>query len=233
MQQRWKVIRSARWVMLAGLIVLLGLYAAGARGTARGQATGDQAQPQTLRVSFGPELVWSPLTREFQELLNCRRAFSCVADFMLRNGASADAIAFYHLTGWFLDRIKDTGTVQLGTIFTPWRANENTQFALLGGTPAVIFPEEEGGGSGFGVTYNAEFLALKAEHPNILFWASGYRFDGVESTADGGQRFTFAYRLLDGCHLCPILGWANVAFDFAADGTYDGPTLLSVVPELP
>jgi hypothetical protein len=226
------VIRSARWAMLAGPIILLGLAAVGSRGTVLGQSGGEQAQPQLLRIAFGPEQTWAPSSAAIRDLFACRStSFTCIADVMQRNGASADAVAFYHLTGWFLEEIQDTGTVQLGTIFVPWRANENTQWALLGGTPAVIFPEEEARGSQFGVSANAEFRTLKAAHPNIMFWGPGPSFEDVAANDGGGQRFTFGYRLLDGCHACAILGTANVGFDFAADGTYLGATLLSVEAE--
>ena len=84
---------------------------------------------------------------------------------MQNSGASADAIAFYALTGWFLSDLNDTGMVQLGTIFTPFRANENTQSALLGGYPPVIYPEREIPPD---AEVSAAFTSVRKLHPNAL-----------------------------------------------------------------
>jgi hypothetical protein len=179
-----------------------------------------------IAVSFGHEEAWSPSGAAFEGIFGCQpRTFTCVRQIMEQNGASADAVAFYALTGWFLSDVTDTSPVQLGTIFTPWRANENTQYALLGGVPQVLFVEQET------PRYEAEdaqeFRALKRAHPNAWLWVPGPKFDGVEATPDGGQRFLFRLRVLDGCHACTILGYIRVGFDFAPDGTYQASHVLS------
>jgi hypothetical protein len=74
------------------------------------------------------------------------------------------------------------------------------------------------------------YVALKASHPDLLFWAPGPTFEGLETSPEGGQRFVFSYRALDGCHACAILAGVRVAFDFAPDGTFGGWRLLNVAP---
>ena len=173
-----------------------------------------------IAVSFGPEQVWQPDQGALQALFGCQfRTFTCVRQVMDQNGASPDAIAFFGLTGWFLSDISDTGSIQLGTIFTPWRANENSQIALLGGVPQVVYLEQQV--STFEAEASKDFLALKAAHPNAMFWGESPSFDGIDTSPEGGQRFVFRYRVLDGCHACAILGYVRVGFDFAPDGTYE------------
>ena len=184
---------------------------------------------------FGPQQIWSPDGDAIRQLNMCiprfgdRSAqFACVRLVMQANGATPDAIAFFHLTGWFLKDLQDTGTIELGTILNPWRANENVQSALLGGNPPVVLPEQEGGR--LPVTADPAYLALQATYPNLMFWAPDPTLEQMVTSPSGGQRFIFDYRLLDGCHACTVVGQARIALDFSPDGTYDGPTLLGVTP---
>ena len=173
-------------------------------------------------MSFGPEQIWTPDQDALSGLFACPppATFTCVGQVMKSSGASPDAIAFYGLTGWFLTDLEDAdaGPVQLGTILLPWRANENTQSALLGGYPPVIYPEREMPPD---AETSAAFTAVKQAHPNALLWQSSPTLKGTDTSPQGGQRFIFSYRILDGCHACAVLGAVRVAFDFAPDGTYD------------
>ena len=149
---------------------------------------------------------------------------------MQQDGATPDAIAFFRLTGWFLHGLQDTHPVQLGSIFTPWRANENTQTALLGGIPAVVYPEQEGALLAAEVEHNPDYTALKTAHPDAMFWRSSPSFEGLATSPQGGQRFILRYRVLQGCHACAVLAEVRVAFDFMPDGTYESFRLLNLVP---
>ena len=180
-----------------------------------------------ISVSFGPGQVWQPEQTAFAALQQCQdRTFTCVREVMSQSGASSDAVAFFELTGWFLSDISGSpGPVEIGTIFTPWRANENTQTALLGGIPSVLYLERES--ATVGAEGSPEFLALKASHPHAMFWGLSPSFESLGTSPEGGQRFIFDYRVLDGCHACVILGYIRAAFDFAPDGTYISGTVLS------
>ena len=144
-----------------------------------------------LRVGFGPEQIWRPSREAIGALQACRGGnYTCVRAAMLADGASEDAVLFFRLTGWFLSGLQGGAPVQLGRIFVPWRANENEQWALLGGVPAVVLPEREANFD-FGVQGNAEYRALQAEHPRLMFWGSGPALEGTDASPDGGQRFIF------------------------------------------
>jgi len=221
--------RSDRISALAALVTatLIGIGLAPYTGEA-GRASGDAGSPTLLDVEFGPAQIWSPPRDVLPSLFQCQQRLGCVSQVMLANGASPDAVAFFHLTSWLLSDIQDTGPVQLGTIFVPWRANENTQTAFLGGMPAVVYPEQEGKSLTPSLERDADYQAILAAHPDMMFWAPGPTVEGMEPAPDGGQRFLLRYRLLDGCHACAILGWVHVAFDFAPDSTYEGLRLLGV-----
>lgn len=181
---------------------------------------------QEIIISFSRDEVWQPGQGAVQALFSCRpRTFSCVQQVMQDDGASSDAIAFFGLTDWFLWDLNDSNPVMIGTIFTPWRANENTQTALVGGIPAVVYLEQEV--PAFAAENSADFKSIQSAHPNALFWRSSPALDRIETSPQGGQRFVFLYRVLDGCHVCAILGEIPVAFDFASDGTYQSAKVLS------
>jgi hypothetical protein len=188
--------------------------------TATASAQTDPTNSTQIQVSFGPTEVWQPSDDALQALFACQpqATFSCVSQVMKSSGASPDAIAFYGLTGWFLTDITDSTPVHMGTILMPWRANENSQTALLGGVPAVVYLEQAT------PTYEAEsspsFQELKLAHSNAMFWPESPTLDHIEMSPQGGQRFVFRYRVLDGCHACAVLGYVPIAFDFTADGTY-------------
>lgn len=183
------------------------------------------------RAWIGPRLIWNPVPREIEALHGCPAVGRkrCVAKVMARAGASAQAIAFYRRTDWFCSKLAPgLGVVRVATLLDPWRANENTQPALVGGTPAVVYPE----GIGVRLERDSGYVALKTAHPNVLFWGSGPDLERAARDRRG-LHFIFRYRLLDGCHACPLLGWARVRFDFSGSGTFRGARLLGVTPAGP
>jgi hypothetical protein len=217
----------------AVIALAVGLLAATAVGSAtvRGQSADDST---TLSIGFGPSQIWQPSQNAVLQLHMCTdQNFTCVRGVMEADGASAGAIAFYRLTGWFLSNIEDHGPVQLGTIFTPWAANENTQYALLGGIPAVIYPNQAAATFSTALQHNAAYQSIASAHEDAMFWPFGPTVAGVETSPAGGPRFLFDYEVLDGCHACAILAHVRLAFDFAADGTEAGVHLIEVIPAPP
>jgi hypothetical protein len=217
--------------LLTGAAVLAGV-ALLAVALGGGDARAGQSHPG-LPSGFGPDAVWNPDTSAVRALHQCSPpTMTCVQGVMEQAGASEDAIAFYHLTGWFLGDIQDTGVVQLGTVVNPWRANENSQPALLGGTPAVVMPEIEIETANLAgsVQRDPNYQAVAAAHPDAMFWGHGPRFEGIDTSPQDGPRFVFVYPVLDGCHACAVLAGVRLGFDFAPDGSYTGAHLLSVEP---
>jgi hypothetical protein len=204
------------------LVVLAAVVVASSTGLA---SVRDRDEP-AASDRVGQHQVWQLPRIAIGDLQGCAEPVrrECVRKVMERHGASAEAFEFYCRTGWFLTKLKETGgPVRLASVVNPWRANENEQPALVGGNPAVVYPEE----AAVSVDDDAAFKALKKRFPQVILWAPGPALEKSTTTA-GGQSFVFRYRLLNGCHACAVLGRARVEFDFAPDGTFRGAKLLNV-----
>lgn len=231
---------GARRVSWRRLLVVVAAIAAAAAAdvrpaagrTWREQSAGDSktktaGSATPMPPAFGRQQMWQPSPAAIGDLHKCPDPISvdCVHKVMERHGAGADAFEFYRRTGWFLSKLRDTGgPVMLATVVNPWRANENEQPALLGGNPPVVYPEEVQ----VPLEKDAGFKSLKADYPDLMFWKPGPTLE-TSALTGGGQSFIFRYRLLDGCHACPIRGWARVEFEFAPDGTYHRAKVLDVI----
>lgn len=222
---------------VAGLLLLgVALMAAAAdevwaSGRNRSEQTGTESAkgvtPTSKPLRVGRHGVWNLSRAAITDLYGCTGPtdLDCVRGVMERHGASAEAFEFYRVTGWFLTKLTETGgPVMLASVVNPWRANENEQPALVGGNPAVVYPEEVE----VSLDDDAGFKALKERFPRLMFWKPGPTLETHTNSA-GGQSFVFRYRLLDGCHACAIRGRARIEFDFAPDGTYQRAKLVNVV----
>jgi hypothetical protein len=221
---------GAARIAAAALVLVLAALVSN-RWTGANHAGADKAPP-AISITFGPSEIWQPSLAANQALHQCGSvSFTCVLAAMQNDSASEDAVAFYRLTGWFLVEIDTSvGPVMPAQVLNPWRANENQQPALLGGVPAVVLPEQEATLLNLAgeVERDPAWAAIKAVHPNVLFWQSSPALEPPAVSPSGGQRFIYDYRLLDGCHACAVLGLARVAFDFDPDGTFDGGRLLEM-----
>jgi hypothetical protein len=193
-----------------------------------------------ISIAFGPQQIWSfsdsrdPAQRgAIAALHECAPRDvdwnDCIWEVMQQYGASRDAFDFFRLTDGFLEDLQGEGTVRLGTIVYPWRANENVQPILLGGDPPIV--ELESPALHSAVEHDPGFTILQSQHPHIMFWGAGPSLESSSSTPDGSQVFIFRYRLLDGCHACEVLGYARIEFDFFPSGLLDitTPRLLGVI----
>ncbi len=180
-------------------------------------------------MDIGAESVWDPLQDEANlgRLHACTAPMAdCVRAIMQDSNASAQAIDFFRFTGYFLSDIQEMGRVDLGTIVEPWRANDNVQYALLNGTPLVVYPETEALSVSIEVDPNHD--ALAASFPDLALSPGDNVFEALTTSDSGGQRFVLQFSLVDGCHACGTGYSARVAFDFDTDGTYMGPRFVAL-----
>ena len=91
--------------------------------------------------------------------------------------------------------------------------------------PAVINPEE-GFTTKLPWTKNAAFLAIKRAHPNASI--PNEDFVGESARPNGGQRFTIAAPIVDGCHACARVGIVYIGFDFGPLGSEKAPVITAV-----
>jgi hypothetical protein len=210
------------------------------------EATSEPPAPPTptpepgelISIAFGPQQIWNILngTESGDRVTAIHQCApvdvdwnDCIWQAMQQNGGSRDAFDFFKLTDGFLQDLEGEGTVKLGTIAYPWRANEIVQPILLGGDPPIVRVENPAVHPS--VEDDPDYKRLERQHPDIWFWQTGPSLESASVEPDGGQSFIFRYRLLDGCHACEVLGYARVEYDFFPSGGLDikSPRLLGVI----
>ena len=140
-----------------------------------------------------------------------------------------------------MGEFREMGRVDLGSVEFPFRANTNTAFFLLNGSPSLISTElgcSVGGGAwhqpcqrkgAVDISQDPNYSRLKSQYPNLELWLAGADFKSAQAKADGGQHFIFSYILVNGCHACYVGSRAEVAFDFDSNGKFTGTKLLKLV----
>lgn len=198
------------------------------------QETKQNATPQNI----GPEAVWHP-DSSFRERVieRCsppgKQDFGeCFVSVMKDSGASPPALVFTKLTGnmAYLRGFRETGVVDIAYVHYPFRANENYGCFLVNGTPPLINADDYDIVQKIEMKKNKQYAGIFFAFPEAAIWP-GDRFgdDCIQSdTIRGIQRFVVAYRILNGCHACELLGSAKVAFDFDVAGKFLGTELLQV-----
>ncbi len=118
------------------------------------------------------------------------------------------------------------GVVSIAEIELPGRADNNWYYIFINGKPGVINPEEAFT-TKLPWTKTAAFLAIKRAHPNAGVFPDE-AFIGESARTGGGQRFTIAAPIVDGCHACARVGIVYIGFDFRADGSAKGFAITAV-----
>ena len=186
--------------------------------------------------------MWSPRVNVVPAIDECAAKAhtespeqACLLRAMQAGGASSKAIAF---TRWyytfsegdsaFIYRLLKPrfGVVSIAEIELPGRANTNSIYIFVNGKPAVINPEE-GFTTKLPWTTSAAFLAIKRTYPNASVFPNE-DFVGESARPNGGQRFTIAAPIVDGCHACARVGIVYVGFDFGALGSAKAPVITAV-----
>jgi hypothetical protein len=186
--------------------------------------------------------------RDCSMLFDTLKELNCALEKMKQSGASQESMDFVRELaerkegegiGW-LGEFREMGRVDLGSVEFPFRANTNTAFFLLNGSPSLISTElgcTVGGGwhqpcqrkGAVDISQDPNYSRLKSQYPNLELWPAGADFKSAQAKADGGQRFIFSYILVNGCHACYVGNRAEVAFDFDRNGKFTGIKLLKLV----
>jgi hypothetical protein len=191
---------------------------------------------------FDQDFVWSPRLNVVPAIDACAVKThaespeqTCLLRAMRAGGASSKAIAFarwYYAfsegDSAFADRLVKPrfGVVSIAEIELPGRANTNWIYIFVNSKPTVINPEEA-----FTTKLpwknNASFLAIKRAHPNAGVFPNE-DFVGESARPSGGQRFTIAAPIIDGCHACALVGIVYIGFDFGPLGSAIGTAMTAV-----
>jgi predicted secreted protein len=190
---------------------------------------------------IGPGAVWSP-DKSFREKVVEQCSSSAVKNFgecftsvMRDSKAPEEAVAFAQRIGntGYMRGFRETGLVDIAYVAYPFRANENNGCYLVNGAPPVIDVDDFEITRKIDLAKDSLYREIASGFPKVELWP-GDRWSAdcivPGTTQDGKQRFLVAYRLLNGCHACELLGSARVAFDFDRNGTFLGTELLGVEP---
>ncbi|MBV8284663.1 MAG: hypothetical protein JO175_08440 [Candidatus Eremiobacteraeota bacterium] len=221
-------------------------------------AIAQRANPWTLGI-VDASFVWSPQAGVAASIPKCAYDLAkqngyvaakaspnqesplqvCLLKIMHEDGAPKNAIAF---TQWFYwtpygDSAYITalakpqyGPVQLASIFYPGNANNNDAYLFVNGTnPRVTDPKVIFAPAAQPWKHDAGYRAILSAHPNAFVYAT-LSFVKLERREGGGQRFTLAAPIVDGCHACARLGTVDIAYDFGSLGAPKGATLVAVHP---
>lgn len=210
---------SKIWIIVVAMIIITGgIFAWQYFGT-----------PKEEVAEIGPDAVWLITnTDAIPELQKCSSdlgtfqfSSDCVVPIMEKYGASKKAIEFFEKSNyWFMIGFQEKGRVDLVEIDTPWRVNDNEQYALVNGSPSIVNIESEA--SDFSPQNLINYSLLDDNFPKYTLWPGDNSFVKQE-----GESFFFQFSLKDerGCHVCYSGYWAVVSFDFK-DGNYTGARLL-------
>lgn len=182
----------------------------------------------SLSAPVGPQAVWQLPENLVQKFRDCALRLECLAAVMRQGGASPAAIAFTRMIKGegYLESFQEMGLVGLASVAYPVRANTNQAYFLVNGTPPLISVEELGWQ--IDISKDPLYPSLLKEFPKIMIWGGGAEFQAMQPLPGGGQRFIFAYYLLNGCHACEVGGSAQVALDFDARARFLGTKLLGL-----
>lgn len=150
----------------------------------------------------------------------------CLAEALREAGAPGPAVQASRwlsadgdpgwLTGW-----RREGPLAVAEVTRPFRANTNTEIALVPTSGAAIFPDDA---PVVGFENDPVWSGFRAKHPNA--------FPVGPSALIASERHLTGWRLVYGaplrdCRACDDLGRLMTAYDFDSRGVFTGRSLLS------
>jgi predicted secreted protein len=191
-----------------------------------------QAPPEAV----SPGARWEPdpgtVRRLTSGCANAPALDTCRAKVLQAAGAPPAAVAFAERTGYtgFLRDYRTANPVAVAYVVYPFRANENSGVLLVNGSPPTIDVDDPRMLDTNDLAADPLYASLLRGNPGLAVFP-GDRFDTrypvSMRTPDDGRRFLVVYQLQT-CHACAQVGQATVAFDFAADGRFDGTRLWAI-----
>lgn len=190
-----------------------------------------------------PDAVWQPKPAEWQSVrTQCQGGpasdYSSCLLLKLQGAAPPAAASFIkwlnahtNNVGWLTAFHKTPGTIGIASVMFPLRANDNAEWLIVNGQPAVIDVDDLQSLPTADMERSADYQSLKKAHPDVSLFAgdrSGPAGPQIQKMANGQLRLIVGYPLLEGCHACAVLGTARFGFDFSADAHFIGSHFLSV-----
>ena len=157
---------------------------------------------------------------------------ACFAAAMAQSGASSAALAFTKRLDnqAYLQALQPTGgPIAIAHAVYPFRANENSAWLLVNGTPSLIDVDDRRYLPLAQMRSSPAYTDIRHHYLNVTFWVGDRGRSGPE-VLENGREIIVDYLLRDLCHACAIVGRVRYAFDFDADGKFLGTRLVSIAP---
>ena len=174
--------------------------------------------------------VWKVDPNKFMSILDSCKPDStkCISQKMQQWGANASAIQFNQAvkgsgTG-YLESFVEKGVVDLGSVFYI-RANTNTEYVMLNGSPAIVHTEID---TVAGINKDPLYKTALRKYKDLEFWGTAAEFLSNKTTAKGIE-YIFSYPMLNGCHACERPYNALVQFNFDKNGKFLGKKFVKLV----
>lgn len=247
--------RASRRALIVGLVVAALSLASVVSST---PADAQRADPWTLGI-VDASFIWSPPAGVAASIPKCAYNLAkqngytaanaspneesplqiCLLQKMHEHGAPKNAIGFTKWYYWtpYGDSAYITalakpqyGPVQLASIFYPGNANNNDAYLFVNGTnPRVTDPNAIFARDAQPWMHNAGYRSILSAHPHAFVYST-LSFVRLARRDGGGQRFTLAAPIIDGCHACARLGTVDIAYDFGNLGAPKGASVVAVHP---
>ena len=188
---------------------------------------------------FGAEAIWRPTDTIIQGMgKSCENGGNCFISKMIEAGATPAAVEFTKILinndfpFCFMKSFQEMGHVDQVMVDCPFMANTMGFTILVNGKPLIFLPGDRKYLDKIDMTKDPIYPTIIKKYPNAELWLDG-KLDRMITSNDGGQRFIWRHKLLNGCRACEVAGSATVAYDFDGNGNYKDVQLLKLSEEEP
>lgn len=176
--------------------------------------------------------IWNPSAKTLQTvkqlcIKNPSNYLECFNDAMHDVGASSQALAFNKYTNGWITRYQQYGKIFL--IYAQVLAADYSDAIYFINTQgAVINIDDWDILQTLAYGQNLQYAELKNKYPKMFLSMSNHQSVKLASLPNNVQRFIFQYPLVNGCHACAVVGYANIGWDFDSNGNFINLSLLDI-----
>jgi len=198
----------------------------------RTTALGEETPPSGKAI--GADAVWHPGSLVIRQIGQvCPQGGGCFIDEMRKAGASAPAVQFterliaHGFPFCFMRSFEALGRVDMVKVDCPFMANTMGFTLLVNGSPLIVSLGDKKILADIDLRQAPQYASIIQKYAKAEIWPDG-AFVAMKKRADGGQRFIWKHKLLNGCRACEFAGTAIVAYDFDCTGHFRGVKLLAL-----
>lgn len=180
--------------------------------------------------------IWKPDEAAIDDMRrSCPQGEDCFVQKMAAAGAPAAALEFTRFLlakdfpFCYLSSFREMGKVDLALVDCPFMANTMGFTLLVNGDPRVVLPGDAVYLKKIDIRRDPLYQSIRKKYRKAGIWMEG-DFVKLTKNMEGGQRFIWEHRLLNGCRACDVAGSATVSYDFDPAGKFIGAKLVRLNP---